>query len=237
MGFSIVPFALPFFQERLPMHTSLSLATITCAIALTSSAHANLRITEAMSSSGTGGTPDWFEITNYGASTVDLTGWRMDDGSFNLAASVALGGVLSISAGQSLIFIESAAGAGVSSFAAFWGFSAAQIGFYSGTGVSLGSGGDGVGLFDSGGSLVTQVSFGAATTGSSFFYGYDALGAIDASYNGLISSTGSIGTQITAPSVNALANIGSLGSAIGTVPTPGAIALLGLAGLVTRRRR
>lgn len=176
-------------------------------------------------------------ITNYGASTVDLTGWRMDDGSFNLAASVALGGVLSISAGQSLIFIESTAGAGVSSFADFWGFSAAQIGFYSGTTVSLSSGGDGVCLFDTGGSLVTQVSFAAATTGSSFFYGYDALGAIDASYNGLISSSGSIGTQLTDPSVNALANIGSVGSAIGTVPTPGAIALLGLAGLVLRRRR
>lgn len=53
-------------------------------------AHAGIVITEVMSSSGTGGTPDWFEVTNDGNSAVSLTGWTMDDGSFNIAAAVAL---------------------------------------------------------------------------------------------------------------------------------------------------
>ena len=56
---------------------------------------------------------------------------------------------------------------------------------------------------------------------------------VDPSYNGLISTVGTIGTQVTYASNG---DTGSLGSAIG-VPTPGAIALLGLAGLVGGRRR
>ena len=103
-------------------------AIFVCALSVfvASSAHANIRITEVMSSSNGGGVPtsDWFEMTNYGSSAIDLTGWRMDDGSVNPLASVALNGVSSIGAGQSIIFIESAAGAGVASFGTFWGLSA-----------------------------------------------------------------------------------------------------------------
>ena len=146
-------------------------AIFVCALSVfvASSAHASIRITEVMSSSNGGGVPtsDWFEMTNYGSSAIDLTGWRMDDGSVNPLASVALNGVSSIAAGQSIIFIESAAG------------------------------------------------------------------VVDPSYNGLISTVGTIGTQVTYASNG---DTGSIGSAIG-VPTPGAIALLGLAGLVRGRRR
>jgi hypothetical protein len=198
-------------------------------------AHANIRITEAMSSSaGTPAvTPDWIEVTNYGTSAVSLSGWRMDDGSFNFAVSVALSGITSIGAGESVIFIESAAGAGIASFRSFWGgLGGVQVGFYSGSGVGLSSGGDGVGLFNASNALVTQVSFGAATSGSSFFWGYDLAGNTDPSYNGLISTVGTIGTQVTFSS----GDIGSLGTAIG-IPAPGALALVGLAGLTARRRR
>ena len=63
-------------------------AIFVCALSVfvASAAHANIRITEVMSSSNGNGvpTPDWFEITNYGSSAVDLTGWRMDDGSVKL---------------------------------------------------------------------------------------------------------------------------------------------------------
>ncbi len=212
-------------------------AIFVCALSVfvASSAHASIRITEVMSSSNGGGVPtsDWFEMTNYGSSAIDLTGWRMDDGSVNPLASVALNGVSSIAAGQSIIFIESAAGAGVASFGTFWGLSGVTVGYYSGTGVGLGSGGDGVSLFDSSSALVTSVTFTAATSGSSFFYGYDAAGVVDPAYNGLISTVGTIGTQVTYASNG---DTGSIGSAIG-VPTPGAIALLGLAGLVRGRRR
>ena len=206
------------------------------AASFASVASANIRITEVMSSSNGGGTPtpDWIEVTNYGSSSVDLTGWRIDDGSFNVAVSAALNGITSIAAGESVIFIESAAGAGVSGFRTFWGgLSSMQVGYYSGSGLGFSSGGDGACLFNGSGSILSQVSFGAATSGSSFFYGWDAAGVLDSSFNGLVSTVGTIGTQVT---FSASSDTGSLGTAIG-VPTPGALALLGLAGLAGRRRR
>jgi len=211
------------------------LAAAACSAIVASSAHANLRITEVMSSSNGGGlpTPDWFEITNYGSSAVDLTGWRMDDGSVNFAVAVALNGITSIAAGQSIVFIESAAGAGLPSFNTFWGLSGVSVGYYSGSGVGFSSGGDGACLFNGGGSILSQVSFGAATSGSSFFFGWDSAGALDPAYNAVVSTVGTIGTQVTFTSSS---DTGSLGTAIG-VPAPSALALLGLAGFAGRRRR
>ena len=49
---------------------------------------------------------DWFELTNTGSSALDITGWKMDDNSNSFAASVALRGVTSIAAGQSVVFLE-----------------------------------------------------------------------------------------------------------------------------------
>jgi MYXO-CTERM domain-containing protein len=209
---------------------------LTVAAIVASSAHGNIRITEAMSSSNGNGsaTPDWIEVTNFGSSAVSLANWRMDDSSFNFAVSVALSGITTIGAGESVVFIESAAGAGIASFRTFWGgLSGVQVGFYSGSGVGLSSGGDGVGLFNASNELVTQVNFGAATSGSSFFYGWTESGTLDPAYNGIVSTVGVIGTQTT---VSSSGDTASIGSAIG-IPAPGALALLGLAGLAGRRRR
>ena len=213
------------------------LSALVAASVIVPAAHAGIVITEVMSSSGTGGTPDWFELTNDGSSAVSLTGWKMDDGSFNIAAAVALSGISSIGAGESVIFIESAAGAGVASFRTFWGGLAnVQVGYYSGSGVSLGSGGDGVGVFNNLNALVNKVSFGAATGGSSFFWGWDSLGAIDPNYSGVVSTVGTIGTQVGFVSADALGNIGSLGTAI-LVPGPGVAAIAALALAIRTRRR
>lgn len=215
---------------------TLFCVSIVSAASVAGLANANIRITEVMSSSNSAApTADWIEVTNFGSTAVDLTGWRMDDGSFNVAASVALSGIASIGAGESVIFIESAAGAGVAGFRTFWGgLSGLQVGFYSGSGVGFSSGGDGACLFDGTGSILSQVSFGAATNAFSFFFGWDSAGALDPSYNGVVSSVGTIGTQIT--TLGPGGDTGSVGTAIG-VPAPGALALLGLAGLVGRRRR
>jgi hypothetical protein len=200
-------------------------------------AHAGIVITEVMSSSGTNGTPDWFEVTNDGSSAVSLTGWKMDDGSFNIAAAVALSGITSIGAGESVIFIESAAGAGVASFRTFWGgLTNVQVGYYSGSGIGFSSGGDGVCLFNNLSVNVNQVSFGAATTGSSFFWGWDAQGAIDPNYSAVVSTVGTIGTQVGFVSADVLGNIGSLGTAI-LVPGPGVVAFASLALAIRSRRR
>jgi predicted extracellular nuclease len=201
------------------------------AIAIVASASASIRITEVMSSSGDGGTPDWFEVTNYGSSAVDITGWRMDDSSFSFGASVALQGITSIAAGQSVIFVEGNA-AGVAGFTSFWGgLSGVSVGYYSGSGISFGSGGDGVVLYNASGTETTaRATFGAATTGSSFYF--------DLAPNnvGIVSTVGTIGTQLTFATTGSVVNIGSLGTAI-AIPAPGAVALLAAAGMASRRRR
>lgn len=206
-----------------------------------------IRITEVMSSSGTGGTADWIEVTNYGTSAVSMVGMRMDDNSYSFAASVALLGVTSLAAGESAIFFENTAPtAPIAAFQSYWsGLSGVQVGYYngSGAGVSFSSGGDAAVIFSSTGTEISlRAAFGPATTGSSFYWGYDATtGAFDANYvgvnnAGLVSTIGTIGTQVTGLSSGTPTNTGSLGTAIG-VPAPGAIALVGVAGLVGSRRR
>ena len=216
---------------------TVSLLSIAAAAIAANVSVANIRITEVMSSSNGGGTPtpDFFEITNYGSSAVTLTGWKMDDNSFAIGSAVALSGITSIGAGETVVFIESAAGAAVSSFRSFWGgLAGVQVGYYSGSGASLSSNGDSVVLFNSGNTEVTRVSFGATTSGSTFFWGYDAAsGVVDSSYNGLVSTVGTIGSQVTFQSSG---DTGSLGTAI-NAPAPGAVALLGVAGLLNGRRR
>ena len=127
---------------------------------------------------------DWWEITNYGSSSVPLNGWKMDDSSNSISSAVALNGVSNIAAGQSVVFIENGSSstsqstltALINSFETAWFGSPANapagftIGTYNGNnaGVSLSNGGDGVNLFDNTGTLVTGVSFGSATTGVTF---------------------------------------------------------------------
>jgi hypothetical protein len=205
-----------------------------------------LRITEAMSQSGTTPTftADWFEVTNFGSSAVDLTGWKMDDGSFNAAAAVALNGVSSIGAGESVVFVETNAPLTViPDFRSFWGGSAATatIGSYTGSGVGFSSGGDGIALFNSASAPITQVTFPAATLGSSFYYQYDPTTSPNA--NAVVSTVGTINGQVTYLSANTVTqNIGSPGTAINAVPEPStyAMALAGLAcggySLFRRRR-
>lgn len=224
---------------------------IAAAALLATPASAQLRITEVMSSSGVGGTPDWFEVTNYGSSPVTMSGFRMDDNSFSFANSVELFGVSEIASGDSAVFIESAAGAGIPTFRTFWGgtATAAAIGYYSGSGVGFSSSGDGVVVFNAAGIEQTpQTSFGEATTGSSFFWAYDPLGAFVNGFgsqaDGVLSTVGTVFgssfSQVAFLSATAPQNIGSPGSAAVSVPEPSSLGLaagLVAAGFAARRRR
>ena len=108
---------------------------------------------------------------------MTITGWQMDDNS-NGSAKVALRGVTCISARKSAIFFEGLAdgstdAAKIASFPTAWFGSppppaGVLIGAYGGAGVGLSTGGDSVNLFDAGGSRITGVSFGTATTGVTF---------------------------------------------------------------------
>ncbi len=230
----------------------LTLAFAICCLASPAFAQlSTLRITEAMSQSGTTPTftADWFEVTNFGSSAVDLTGWKMDDGSFNPLAAVALNGVSSIGAGESVVFVETSAPLTViPDFRSFWGGSAATatIGSYTGSGVGFSSGGDGIVLFNSGSAEATpQVLFPAATLGSSFYYQYDAIGdpTTSPNANAVVSTVGTINGQVTYLSANTVTqNIGSPGTAVAAVPEPSSAALLAIAAgagmaLVLRRAR
>lgn len=131
---------------------------------------AQLRITEVMSDSAhsdpnAGG--DWFEITNAGASAVNIQGYSFDDDGARPGAS---GGFpsYSLSPGESVIVLDDSSSV---RFKALWNLDAGvrvitntEISNYQG----LGKGGDTVFLFSNNGSVVDNFVFGAATEGFSF---------------------------------------------------------------------
>lgn len=200
--------------------TTLALAAIIAPIAAPVHAAGIIRITEAMSNSGGGGTADWFELTNYGTSSVDISGWKMDDNGFSSVAAVSLNlAGNTIAPNQSVVFIEGA-DTTIPGFRTFWGGSLAEpstiaIGSYTGSGVGLGSGGDAVVIYDNNNNEITRVSFGAATTGRSFYWTYTSAGVV-----GTSSAVSSSGTGGAFTSANVLANVGSPGAAITEASSP-----------------
>jgi uncharacterized protein YjiK len=119
---------------------------------------------------------DWFEVTNTGTATVDITGWKFDDNSNSFDTAVALRGITSLAPGASAIFLETRADATtdatiIANFSTAWFGSATPpvgtlIGTYGGSGVGMSGSGDAVNLFNAAGIRVTGVSFGAAATGT-----------------------------------------------------------------------
>ena len=207
------------------------------ALVFAGAAQAQVRITEVApwSSGNSPVAADWFELTNFGASAVDISGWRVDDNSFSFAASVALTGITSIAPGESVIFIEGAA-ANTNFVPTWFGPSGApaglQIGRYSGSGIGLSTGGDAVVVFNTAGTELTRVSFGTSSA-SAPFRSFD-------------NSFGLTGVTITDLSANGINNAfvafagGEIGSP-GLVPEPGTWAMLlagaGIVGAAARRRR
>lgn len=216
-------------------------------VAAGSPAFANLVITEVHStgSSGEAYGADWFEVTNKGTTPVDITGWKMDDGSFNFSNAVNLRNLTSIPAGASVIFIESGSTGdndetNRNNFIAAWFGSAVPAGLivanYGGSGVGLSSGGDGVALYDASGNLQAQVSFGAATPGVTFdnSLGTDSILTTPLS---VLSSVGVNGAfQSVADYSSASPGVKEVGSP-GLIPEPTTLALLGLGALTLGRRR
>ena len=253
------------FNVSLPSRRLMSLLGIVLSVTVTRSATAQIRVTEVMSASAavSGGTGDWFELTNYGSSAVDITGWKVDDSSFSSGVALPLNVVTSIGSGESAIFIEvpSATAAGgeaqlVADWRSFWGNAVAttQVGWYKGSGIGLSSAGDGVVVFDAANvEQTSRVSFPAATTGSSFYWAYTPSGSF-----GVGSTTAGVVSQIgTLPGENGgisqttflspdpptapftVTNIGSPGTAA-LVPEPSTVALtavgVAFAGVAARRR-
>jgi hypothetical protein len=222
---------------------NLLLFTMLAAAAIPST-QAAILITEVdpTGSSNSNYLADWFELTDTGTTAVNISGWKMDDNSDSYSVAVALKGVTSIAPGQSVVFIEDTNAKGsdsalATSFENTW-FGAGNvpagftIGFYGGSGVGLGSSGDAVNIFNSSGTAIAGVVFGASTDGVTF----------DNSA-GLNSTTDSVTiSQTSVAGVNGafVATDGEVGSP-GVVPEPSSWALLVLgglgAGLALRARR
>jgi len=212
-----------------------SVAALVAVIAWTGSVQAAgiIRITEVMSNALTLGSMDWWEITNYGDAEVDITGWKMDDGSYSLANAVAMVPYASgtespwslIGPGESVVFMETASAATlVPQFQSLWNLGSGtgnvrnpKLGSYTGSGIGLSSAGDGVIVFDAAGNEVNRVAFGAATTGASFYWSYDSAGVLGTSPAGTV-SLAPLNNAYTVTSTTGQTNTGSPGIAVVMAP-------------------
>lgn len=207
------------------------------------SASAQVRITEVApwASSNAPYAADWFELTNLGTTSVDLSGWKMDDNSFGTGNAVALSGVASLLPGESAVFIETADPARPQAFISTWfGVLAPpglKVGTYSGSGVGLGTGGDGVVVYNGSNVEQARVSFGASPSSAPFATFDNTAGLVNGATISLLSVAGVNGAFV------AIGNPNEIGSPFGVqpIPEPGEwafmLAGLGLAAAMARRRR
>lgn len=194
--------------------------------------HAQLAVTEVHSSQSTNGTPalhaDWFELTHYGTTPVDLRGWRLNDSNGGLTNGAVTLGALTVSPGESVVFVQDIDAA---AFRSWWGPTLSpslQIISYTAASIGLSSTGDGIRLW---GATATQeaspvvwVDFAAAGTNSASFTSdpktglltarttSEVSGAFSATDNGDWGSPGiagpSIPLTITTPPANTTVNPG-----------------------------
>ncbi len=194
--------------------------------------HAQLAVTEVHSSQSTNGTPalhaDWFELTHYGTTPVDLRGWRLNDSNGGLTNGAVTLGALTVSPGESVVFVQDIDAA---AFRSWWGPTLSpslQIITYTAASIGLSSTGDGIRLWDAAAtqeaSYAVWVDFAAAGTNSASFTSdpktglltarttSEVSGAFSATDNGDWGSPGiagpSIPLTITTPPANTTVNPG-----------------------------
>lgn len=122
---------------------------------------------------------DWWEITSFSPVPVSLTGWRFDDNSASLASAITLTDTnLVILPGESIVFVERL---NPDQFRSWWGASNLPPGLkivsYTGSGIGLSSGGDGLRLWNATATANTDtidgVDFPAGDPGISFNFDPD----------------------------------------------------------------
>lgn len=135
----------------------------------------DLRITEVMSQAAYANGADWWELTNFESTPVNIGGWRFNDSSGDFTDSFTIPSGIIIKPRESIIFVE---GMTAVQFRNWWGAAnvptTVQVVNYSGSGLAFAAGGDGVRLWNNTttnlGEVAAGVSFGTATNGVSFNY-------------------------------------------------------------------
>ena len=228
------------FTLSKPLLLALALAG-TCAAANDASAALVISEVDAAGSGNSAYAADWFELTNTGTTALSLSGDRMDDSHASFSASLALTGVTTLAAGQTAVFIEStgttAAAVDALFESAWFGTQVPAnlvLGNYSGPSVGLSQSGDGVNIYNSGGMLLTGVSFGTSPSSGGTFDNTAGL-------NGVILTQASVvGTNGAFKSLSG-GEIGSPGIDGTPVPLPASAFLLvgglGLFAPLLRNRR
>lgn len=115
---------------------------------------------------------DWWELTNFEGEPVDISGWRFNDASGDLADSFTIPSGVVLRPGESIIFAEDLS---PEEFRAWWGTGVPDrtvVVKYSGSGLSLSAGGDSIRVWTATttdvASVVAHVDFGAADRGVTF---------------------------------------------------------------------
>jgi Lamin Tail Domain len=196
----------------------------------------------AGSSSGSGYGADWFELTNTGSTAVSIAGWAMDDNHASFSSADALTGVTSIAAGQTVVFIEStgstAATVDANFESAWFGKSipaTLTLGNYSGGNVGLSQSGDAVNIYNSSGTVMASVAFGASTPTSGTFDNTAGLNGVT------LAQFSAVGVNGAFTSANGEIGSPGIDTAVTPVPLPAAAWLmacgLGGFGAFARKKR
>ncbi len=196
------------------------------------------RVTEAYTGiSGDDGTPDWFEVTNFGTTTGDTGTLIYDDESADIADAGALSSIL-LAPGESAVFLIEGLAFDVGSFETIWG-SGIAVGVTTGGG-GLGGGDDAVniatdeaGVFTVVDTLTYTASGGRQTLSDPT--GLGPLGLSALGQPGVIESNAFFNDNA---SVGGLTdNQTTLFGSPGVVPEPASLALVGIGALAVLRRR
>ena len=232
---------------------TLALATAMLGLATglaDNSANAQLLITELRTKSNAN-PEDYFEITNLGVASVDITSWQFDDESPSIANAAPLTGITSIAPGESVVFFQldendpldpayDPAGE-LASFRSLWGgLAGVQVGYHGGAGLGKG---DEINIFDAADNIVLTQAYGM-TSPNQTHAGDWAANNTDGS--DIYETESAIWVPGTSPAQFVLAEDGVYGSfangdgeygSPGIVPEPASIALMLMGSVMVAARR